>query len=44
MEGNKEAIEALKCNIEYLEDIKFKLEAMQFYMKYLKEKEFEEAL
>ena len=44
MEGYKEAIEALKCYIEYLEDIKFKLEAKQFYIRYLQEKEEEEEI
>ena len=44
MEGYKEAIEGLKCYIEYLEDIKFKLEAKQFYIRYLQEKEEEEEI
>ena len=44
MKSYKEDIEAIRCYIEYLEDIKFKLEAKQFYIRYLQEKEEEEEI
>ena len=37
-----EEIEAIRCYIEHLEEVKFNLEAMQFYIRYLQDRDDDE--
>jgi hypothetical protein len=44
MDNFKEDIEAIRCYIEHLEEIKFNLEAMHFYIMYLQDRDDEDSI